>query len=456
MRIRPRDPNVVSALDPVSAEVVRGIPYSRRSARLDEPRPSPFAAITRGADGFSLRSVGDEQVQHRILPPTLSVDPADVEVARALAPAGIARVVSSRSRSSRDPGTFSYDGVGTAGLDDLRRHAVVRVEASTYAHPIHAARVVLQLAASGVRCHVARADAHRLSPWLHPRFLDHVTADAADADELSVLSAIARGKTLAWLGHANVVGWDATAQQMGVIPRRPESVSVVLATMRPALVRRAVAQIRAQELVDVEVLIAAHGFGASELDAARSTLQLAGLSGDVVGLPASVPLGSVLNAAVARASGEVVCKWDDDDLYGPLHLADLVAAHRYSGAGLVGKYAEFIHFEEDGDTIWRYPQRAETATPLLAGGTLLAERQTLAALGGFPPLPRAVDHHLRERAAQEGLGVYRTHGFGYALVRHAHGHTWDADHAELRRTARATLRGLPRTLQVEGGSDVGL
>ena len=63
-------------------------------------------------------------------------------------------------------------------------------------------------------------------------------------------------------------------------------------------------------------------------------------------LPAAVlrrPLGAVLAAATAAAAGPLLAKMDDDDVYGAEHLWDLVLAHEYSGAALVGKFPATVY-----------------------------------------------------------------------------------------------------------------
>ena len=50
----------------------------------------------------------------------------------------------------------------------------------------------------------------------------------------------------------------------------------------------------------------------------------------------------LLGAEATRvAQGTLLTKVDDDDLYGPEHVWDLVLARCYSGAAVVGKGAEF-------------------------------------------------------------------------------------------------------------------
>lgn len=211
--------------------------------------------------------------------------------------------------------------------------------------------------------------------------------------------------------------------------RRPPpgapSVSVVLATRRPADLFEAVGMIVQQQCRPHEVLVGLHGdeFGA---DVTRR-LQRLGVPGlSVHAYTDEASLGRVLDDLTRRSTAELVTKWDDDDWYGCHHIGDLVDALDYSGADLVGKAAEFVHLEDLGVTVRRMSVGAETYSTSLAGGTLLARRDTILSVGSWPDLPRHVDRGLIDRMLAHGNSVYRTHGFEYVLRRRAAAHTWSA------------------------------
>ena len=121
--------------------------------------------------------------------------------------------------------------------------------------------------------------------------------------------------------------------------------------------------------------------------------------------------------------------WDDDDWYASDHLRDLVDALRYSGAGMVGKAAEFVHLTSLGITMRRFAHAAETMSTTVAGGTLMLRTETLRGIGGWPAGPKRVDRLLIEALAERGMPTYRTHGSGYLLRRDSHpgSHTWQVE-----------------------------
>ena len=219
-------------------------------------------------------------------------------------------------------------------------------------------------------------------------------------------------------------------------------VSILLATRRPGLLGYALASAGRQTYPKLELALALHG-DAADFDGVEGILRQAQddrqAQGDrqaqddgglrfpvrVVRVPAGATLGAALNAAVSVSGGDLLAKMDDDDCYGPEHIWDLVLARAYSGAGLVGKGVEFVYLAGADRTLHCRSGGGEAyRSSSLAGGTLLVGRGDLARVGGWRDAPRGVDLALVNGALRAGMGVYRTHGAGYVLVRHGLGHTW--------------------------------
>lgn len=219
-------------------------------------------------------------------------------------------------------------------------------------------------------------------------------------------------------------------------------VSVLLATCRPSLVDTAITSVAIQTYPHVELVLALHGegFDHDEIDILRQRLPF---SSKTVVVPRSAPLGTVLNEAVAASSGDLITKFDDDDLYGPEHLWDLVLAHEYSGACLVGKAAEYVYLERSNRTIQRFRGGAERLSSelSLAGGAMMISRSDLDAILGWQEIPSGVDKALIDDVAASGRRLYRTHGKGYVLVRHGDSHTWGVDDAYFEEQAQEIRDG---------------
>ncbi|MFG1698634.1 glycosyltransferase family 2 protein [Nonomuraea sp. NPDC049309] len=236
-------------------------------------------------------------------------------------------------------------------------------------------------------------------------------------------------------------------------PVSAPSVSIVMATKRPALVGAALAQMERQRDVTAEVVLGLHGVAFDEV---REAAESCSLPVRWVEVDDSVPFGEVLNRAAAKAEGDYVAKWDDDDWYGPRHLADLFMAMTYAKADVVGTTAEFFYLEPLEATIRRttfasgasYP--SEVYSDHVAGGTIMVSRSKFHDIGGFPALPRAVDLEFLKKAKSADATIYRTHGLGYMLRRGlSRDHTWQLPLAHFVKVAANQWRGFRPSLLME-------
>ncbi|WP_033304296.1 glycosyltransferase [Nocardiopsis alkaliphila] len=332
---------------------------------------------------------------------------------------------------NKDLVVVAADGTITdVDLARLRHLRGVRIDWSGHTGPSAAVRAVASLAAGGVPLIADPVPAWAFGLGAPLIELLGEATDSDLTDRLAREEHSVRLRRAGLYGHGLRSRWRALGTEAGVpLPPAPQ-VSVILCTRRPDMVGFALAQIARQRAVDLETVLTLHGFTADRpgvaaaIDAYRAT----GLPITVHEAPADQVFGSVLNDSVARACGSVIAKWDDDDWYGPEHLADLILARTYSGAELVGTGQDFVHLQEVDLTVWR-SRESETATRFIAGGTMLTDRVVLEETGGFRPLPRAIDTQLLIAVSRGGGRIHRTHGLGYVLRRTGGGHTWSEDMA---------------------------
>ncbi|GAB2498634.1 glycosyltransferase family 2 protein [Nocardiopsis aegyptia] len=323
-----------------------------------------------------------------------------------------------RSVRWRVPEDGAVTDAVVARLRDLR---VVEVEWGRHSGPLAAVRAVAGLAAAGIP--LVSGAVPRWAACLGAevsRIITSVDAPALADPQLREEHSI-RLRRAALRVHGAVARWRGSVSGALAEP----VVSVVLCTRRPEMVGFALRQVARQRGVDVEVVLALHGFGSDALGVREALAGFRASGWDLVVWecdPGTV-FGSVLNGAIARASGSLVAKMDDDDWYGPDHLADLVLARRYSGADLVGSIASFVYLEPLDLTV-RLPGPTECVFERVAGGTLLTDRRALEEVGGFRALPTSEDSRLLADLRRVGARVHRGHGCNYVLRRTSSGHTW--------------------------------
>lgn len=223
------------------------------------------------------------------------------------------------------------------------------------------------------------------------------------------------------------------------------TVSIVLASRRPALLDQILLQIARQTYPRVEIILAIHGHSELPADVQQ---EICGFPGpiSVLHFEESIPLGEVLNRACSQAEGQLITKMDDDDWYSPNHIEDLVLSRMHSGAGLVGSPVEFSYLEGP-DITTRRKHRGECFTNHVAGGTIMISRTDLSEIGGWRPVPKAVDRGLIDAAIASGMDIYRTHGQNYVMNRRIatdseSRHTWEADYSVFLRDVVGQWNGL--------------
>jgi hypothetical protein len=193
-----------------------------------------------------------------------------------------------------------------------------------------------------------------------------------------------------------------------------------------------------QQGVPVELVLLLHGDAFEDV-----TVPDTGVPTQVLRAPQERVLGQVLNTGVEAATGDLIAKMDDDDLYGHSHLHDLVLALAYSGADLVGKRIDHVYLADRDVTIVRKRSNPERDRDHVSGPTLLLPTD-LARTYRFSEVPRRVDSTLHERLLADGRRVYGTHGLDVVLHRHG-SHTWEADQARMFEEAEHVAPGLDLT-----------
>lgn len=222
------------------------------------------------------------------------------------------------------------------------------------------------------------------------------------------------------------------------------SVSALVSTNRPHKLDHVLQTLGAFEDVDLEVILVTHGFSVDD-DLLRTRAAAAGIENlRVTEAPGSWSLGEALNEAIAAASGEVMTKIDDDDLYGPQYIADLLRAMRYSGADLVGKQAHYMHLESRNATMLRFAEREHRWTDFVMGPTMTGKAELFRRIG-FSGLSRGEDSDFFKRAMSAGASIYSADRFNFCQMRSGGGtgHAWDVDDVELLATGEVRSFGLP-------------
>lgn len=326
-------------------------------------------------------------------------------------------------------GVFS-NILGGELLAELRMLHHLQDCAAFHRNAVERAAVLAALAAAGVLVHVEDHD-NALSECLGPQLRDLMTADelpSADAHEREQLSIAMRRCALR--DHSLRSRSRQVLGACGIDVTVPE-VSILAPTRRPDLLKALFETVGNQTYPRVELVLALHGDGFGDDAGLKELVSSNDYPIQIVRVDGAEPLGVVLNSALDASSGSLITKMDDDDYYSSEHITDLVLAHEYSAAELVGKSAEYVYLARIDKTVRdRQRQRfSERYIPFVgvSGGVLIISRHDLDTAGGWRRVPRRVDIALAQDVTAAGGRIYWTHGAGYLRVRHGDEHTWTVD-----------------------------
>ncbi len=230
-----------------------------------------------------------------------------------------------------------------------------------------------------------------------------------------------------WAEHTYSHRAMTVMDSLGVDYERPfpTSVSAVVSTNRPDHLGEVLTTHASQVHGDTELVLVTHGFDApADLRVRAQNLGIENLQ--IVEVGDDQPLGVCLNRGIAAASGDVIAKMDDDDVYGAHYLSDQLAALRYSAADLVGKQAHYLHMRGSDIVICRFPEREHRFTDLVMGPTLMAWKSTLLE-HQFAERTLGEDTDLQKRLITAGARIYSADRFNFVQVRGSHSHTWTVE-----------------------------
>lgn len=329
-------------------------------------------------------------------------------------------------------GSLGYDRMLTA----YRLHKVMLNVNSVVDSPTMMARRVFEILASGTPVVSTRSPA--VEHWFPEG--EVLVVDDAEEATLTLRALLAspelrdrtvhRAQRRIWAEHTFSVRAREVLEGVGLddpVPGTPPRISVIAPTIRPHLVRDLISTAARQRDVQVQLVLLTHGFVAdeSELQAAARDLGLADLV--VLAADASTTLGTNLNTMVAASDGDLVAKFDDDDLYGDHYLIDAAHAVDYSGADLVGKQARFLYLASRNATVLQYPHHEHRWTDLVGGPTMVAPRHTFTE-HPFEDRTLGEDTTFQRSLLAAGGRIYSADRFNFIQVRGgSHAHTWSTE-----------------------------
>lgn len=219
------------------------------------------------------------------------------------------------------------------------------------------------------------------------------------------------------------------------VHRKEGKLAIVLASNRPNDLMEVFKDIERQTLPSFELFLGCHGFVPSApMKKALDRLKRRKIKVEYFTFERSVTLGSMLTQLARKTDTEFVAKMDDDDIYGPEHLRDLLDVIQEKNCDVVGRAMNYIYLEPIDLTVRRFAgvgvSDVELFSDWICGGTILVKRSAGEKADWFGSGTTAVDTHLLSRVTSNGGKIYRTFGAGYIYRRRSGAHTYATNYGK--------------------------
>jgi glycosyltransferase involved in cell wall biosynthesis len=136
-------------------------------------------------------------------------------------------------------------------------------------------------------------------------------------------------------------------------------------------------------------------------------------------------LGQLRNESISLSKYEVVCQWDDDDLYHPDRLVKQYDALTQSGADFCFLGDQLHYFTNEAYFFWD-DWSLETFPRDLIQGSLMGYKSLI---GEYPDKVRGEDTDLVLRLLSEGRSLHRLSGCAWLYIYSYHGaNAWEESH----------------------------
>jgi len=209
---------------------------------------------------------------------------------------------------------------------------------------------------------------------------------------------------------------------------------------RPGFLSDAVADFVHQTFPDRELVILHDSDDAADARVRAIVSPHASAPVRVERTPPGAKLGGLRNIAIARARGEWICQWDDDDRHHPERLR-LQWERAQSERAAVNYLVDQLHWFEPENILFWDDWNAEPYPLNIIQGTILARRSILPPYPDIGPGEDTMQTHALFRAeASKAFRVSRLSGMGWCYIYRFHGaNAWDAEHHR----AISALKHLP-------------
>ncbi len=160
-------------------------------------------------------------------------------------------------------------------------------------------------------------------------------------------------------------------------------------------------------------------------------------------------IGRCLNYAIGLARGKLWLKIDDDDLYGPEYVTDMVLSWKTSGADFLGKPPAYFYLEKNDELFIRKTNSlgnriAESVSPNFCGATLAGTVDSARKLPFSEKYRACVDSKFFESAFARSFKLHFVDPYNFIVYRSKdkNSHTWRFTSKQMDKNMNFVCKGL--------------
>ena len=204
-------------------------------------------------------------------------------------------------------------------------------------------------------------------------------------------------------------------------------VSILLPTMRPNNIDNIIKNISQQNYKNIELIFIPQFYSNSQLDLISKKLNTSCPNIKkivILRLDDDLTLGARLNKAIEVSTGSYWAKMDDDDLYFPNYLSDMLLPFWIEDCAVTGKSEQFVYLSEINKTVLRNPGKRNRLS-FVSGATFVVNKSIAGDLR-FGESNSGEDTYLINMAKDKKLKIYAADPFNHIVIRSKSldDHTW--------------------------------
>jgi glycosyltransferase involved in cell wall biosynthesis len=228
-------------------------------------------------------------------------------------------------------------------------------------------------------------------------------------------------------------------------------VSILLPTMRPNNIDNIVKNVTRQNYSNIELILIPQFYSEDQINLLFEKLNNISCSLKniiILRLNDELSLGARLNKGIEASAGAYWAKMDDDDLYFPNYLSDMLLPFVLDDYAMTGKGEQFVYLTEVNKLILKNPGGRDKQS-FVSGATFVVNRIVADGLR-FGDLNTGEDTALIKMAKENKLKIYAADPFNHILIRSSSldDHTWKFSADSFLKTSVVVADGMRTNLVI--------